>query len=345
VKRTTFALMVLAAVLGGQARGQDNDTAQEDLSVALAKAHAKTHPYVPGMKPFHIQATVASWFSIRASGSGTIDEQWVDSTHWVRRVQLGDYQMTEMRNDTGDPWIWPAAAEPSRIADIMTYLYANQPNSSQVTNLLVKESTVHTADQTQNCFSAEPQRQRTDYPIHYGWCFDASTGLPVSEDLPLDIHVIFDYTAFQGKQLPTKIKATAGGLAIVDIQASYSTLDPHVLDTLAPTRAMSRLVHNSVHHLNPEELKSGVQVRHPSPLLPEGTPAQDAKKAAQVFIEIDPTGSPVDAEIESAPDEAMAVAALQITQKWLYKPFLIDGKPATVRFPMTVEFIKQPAKP
>jgi hypothetical protein len=345
MKRTLCIGIVAVAALGGTAFGQTGDAAQEDLALALAKSHAKTHLIVSSMVPFHIEATVLSGLALRATGKGRVDEQWVDATHWQRQIQFEDYQQIEMRNDDGQPWI---SASPlldlERVNDLERELDIAQPSSSQISGFQVKEETIKAEQQTQTCFTAEPAKQKsTDFPLHYVWCFDTESGLPLSEDVPLQTHVIFkDYVTFHGKQVPTHIVATIDGLPEMEIKAKYSDLDPHALDALAPTRTMNRKPTGGVHRVNPEDLKKGWEIYAPNPLLPVGTPQEDADKPVNALFLIDETGHPIDIAVGSAPNQAMAEAALDIGRHWVFQPLLVDGKGVKSRTPVRIDFINLP---
>jgi hypothetical protein len=64
---------------------------------------------------------------------------------------------------------------------------------------------------------------------------NSATGLLLSEDLPIAMHVVFsNFIAFGSKQEYTVVHVTAGKLPVLDINIKYSSLDPHALDGLAP---------------------------------------------------------------------------------------------------------------
>jgi hypothetical protein len=336
-----LALVSLTAITPQAQSGDEKANAQEAFAMAVAKAHARISPFSKGSHPFMLQAKVTSYLALHGAGNGSYVDKWVDAQHWEHTVQFPDFQQVEMRNDEGRPWIQRSSGfVPNRIEQMLWLVTLHLPSSNTATSYSVVESRV-TGGQSQalDCFSAELPTPHDGYPRHRRWCFDAATGLLDSEDFPLNVHVVFsDYIAFQGKQVFTKVKATSGDLLILEMEISYTPMDPHALDALPPAPGMARAKPNEGPP-NPEEMERGTAEFTPNANLPAGTSAEDANKPAVVWLVLGPDDKPpLDVSVERAPTQAMAEAALEAAQKYTFTPLLVDGKPSRNGFFYSVWF-------
>lgn len=343
MKRRLCGVLMMAA-LTGVAHGQASDVNQEDFAIALAKARAKTHLGTATNVPFHLDAKITSRLALLGVGEGIYEVDYLNSGHWRRHTKFDDYEQTQLRLDSGETWSRSSPINGlNRLGEFGEYLDIIQPSPARIYNLVVKEFTIKTGEKTEQCFSADPARQWPQFPVHQQFCYDAESGLPTSEDVSMATHVVFaDYVPFQDKQVPTHITVTVSGLPVADIHANYSAVDPHVLDRVTVAQDMIRASHSAEHRLNPEEITKGSVRYMPSPLLPPGTPLEDAGKPVDLRIFIDESGKLINAEVERAPTEAMAEAALAISQKWAFQPYLMDGKAVKANFFEQVNFISLP---
>jgi hypothetical protein len=344
MKRRICGVLIVIAAFAGVACGQAENAAQEDFAIALAKAHAKTHLGTASNIPFHLEAKITSRLALLGVGEGTYRVDFLDSAHWRRQITFADYQQTQLRLDSGETWSRSSPINGlNRLGEFGEYIDIIQPNPSGFYNLVVKEFTIKTGEKTEQCFSADPAKQRSEFPVHNQFCFDAESGLPTSEDFSMATHVVFaDYVPFKGKQVPTHITATVSGLPLADIHASYSEVDPHVLDTVVVDQDMIRSSRNNEHRLNPEDITKGWDKYRPDPLLPPGTSSEDADKPVILLSLIDESGKLINSKVQSAPTEAMAEAALAIVQKWVFQPYLVDGKAVKMWCFEQIDFINLP---
>ena len=108
-----------------------------------------------------------------------------------------------MRNDFGHSWIERSSdAMPLRITQLLRYIVIHLPNSTGAAAYVVSESTaIGENGEALTCYSATQPPYADGFSRRYRWCFDTTSGVLVSEDMPLNMHIVYgDYVAFQSKQ-------------------------------------------------------------------------------------------------------------------------------------------------
>jgi hypothetical protein len=188
------------------------------------------------------------------------------------------------------------------------------------------------------CFAATLPTPSDGFPRRFRWCFDKTSGLLVSQDMPLNRHVEYsDYITFQGKQEFTHVRVTSGSLPVLDAEIQYSALDGHALDGAVPGKGMHRSA-SAGSTPNPEELGRGSVEYRFSPALPAGTPDADKKRPVELQLQVSADNKLLDAYVEDAPTKAMGEAALQAARRFTFTPLTVDGKAVGNRFYDTVWF-------
>jgi hypothetical protein len=213
------------------------------------------------------------------------------------------------------------------------------PSSTGASGYLVSESSM-TGDHGEalTCFAATLPTPSDGFPRRFRWCFDKTSGLLVSQDMPLNRHVEYsDYIAFQGKQEFTHVRVTSGSLPVLDAEIQYSALDGHALDGAVPGKGMHRSA-SAGSTPNPEELGRGSVEYRFSPALPAGTPDADKKRPVELQLQVNADNKLLDAYVEDAPTNAMGEAALQAARRFTFTPLTVDGKAVGNRFYDTVWF-------
>lgn len=319
---------------------EDRIKAQEEFSLAVATAHARTSLFVAGSPSFAIHATAISSLALRGIGKGTYDNRWIDAQHWHRVIQFPDFQQTEMRNDTGHSWTAHSSdALPLRVTELLRFVVIHLPTSTQAASLPVSSTTM-TSDQGQPliCYSGK-QPPTSDGSLRpFGFCFEKASGLLVSEDTPLNTHIVYsNYIDFQGKHEFTHVRVTTSSLAALDIDIQYAPLDQHALDGATPDADMHRSK-TAASTPNPEEVGKGTVEYRFNPVLPPGTPEVDKKKPVQVQFQVSADNTILDACVEDAPTQAMAEAALQAARKFTFAPATVDGQPIGNHFYASIWF-------
>jgi hypothetical protein len=263
VLRLCFAAVFLFfATFGLQAQsGDDSARTQEDFALAVATAHARTSLFVAGSKSFTIHATVVSSLALRGTGQGTYVNQWIDAQHWHRVIQFPGFRQSEMRNDSGHSWINRSSdSMPLRIAELLRVVVIHVPSSTAASTITVSKASM-AGDQGESltCYSATPSTPSDSSPRQVRWCFDTVSGLLVSQDMPLNTHIVYsNYIAFQGKHEFTHVRVTSNSFPVLDMEIRYEPLDPHAMDGAVPDETMHRSA-SAESTPNPEELGKGLR--------------------------------------------------------------------------------------
>ena len=342
VLRLCFAVgLLLLAAFDLQAQSGDASAkAQEDFALAVATAHARTSLFGAGSAPFVIHATAISSLGLHGIGKGTYENRWVDAHHWHRVIQFPDFKQTEMRNDSGHYWTdGVSRAMPIRVAELLRFVVIHVPSSNAVSALTVTEtSVVGDKGESLTCYSATPPTPPDGFQRRVRFCFDTASGLLVSQDFPLNMHIVYsNYIVFQGKHEFTHVHVTSGGLTSLDVEIQYAPLDSHALDGAVPDDSMHRSA-SAESTPNPEELGKGTVEYRYNPIVPSGTSEADKKKPVQMQFYVSADNVVVDASVEDAPTQAMAEAALESARKFTFTPLTLDGKPVANRFYYSVWF-------
>jgi hypothetical protein len=313
---------------------------QEDFALAVARAHARTSLFAAGSQPVAIQVKAVSNLALHGTGAGTYEYKWVDAQHWQRLLQFPDFQQSEMKIDSGHAWLERSSKwMPIRIAQVVRYAVIHLPSSTAAAAYTVSESaTAADNGAPATCYAATKPTPGDGFPRQYRWCFENATGLLVSEDVPLSLHIVYsNYITFEGRQEYTHVRVTAGTFPVLDLDVQYSPLDAHALDGLEPTPTMQRS-ESSASAANPEEWGKGTVEYRYSPPLPAGTPGTQENDPAHVQFQIGADNTVEDASLEDAPTQAMAEAAIQGAAKFKFIPATLDGKPVKNQFFYSIWF-------
>lgn len=334
------ALLLLAPVGLWAQSLEGSGSVAEDFALAVATAHARTSLFGADTRPFSIHATVTSRLALHGVGQGTYENEWVDAQHWRRVIDFPDFQQTEMRNDGGHSWTnQPGDVMPLRIAELLRVVVIHVPSSTAASRVSVTETAATGPHgEAEACFASTVPPSAEGSSRSARWCFEKSTGLLVSQDMPLNTHIVYSgYIAFQGKREFTHVRVTAGSLPVLEIAIQYASLDPHALDGSVPDETMHRSASAGTAP-NPEEFGKGTVEYSFNPPLPAGASAADAKRPVQVQFHVSADNAVVDACVEDAATEQMAEAALQGARRFTFTPQTIDGKPAGSRFYQSIWF-------
>jgi hypothetical protein len=329
------------ATFGLQAQsGDDPAKAQEDFAVAVATAHARTSLVTADSMPFAIHAKVISTLALHGTGTGTYENQWVNTQHWRRVIRFPDFEQTEMRNDSGHSWTDRSNDEmPIRIAQMLRVVMVHVPTFTTASSVPVTETSVAGEHgEALTCYASTPPVPADSFPRQFLWCIDKASGLLVSQDLPLRTHVVYsNYIEFQGKHEFTHVRVTSGSFTTLDIELQYEPLDPHALDGNTPYSTMHR-TKSASSTPNPEELGNGsIEYRY-NPPVPTGTSDADKNKPVQVRFRVGADNTVLDASVEDAPTEEMGEAAVQAAKKFTFTPLTMDGTPVANTFYASVWF-------
>jgi hypothetical protein len=314
--------------------------AQEDFALAVAKAHARTSLFGKSGKPVRIDATAVASLALHGVGTGTYENKWVDSQHWQRTLRFPDFRQTEIRNDDGHSWRAQSSdAMPARIAQMLRYVVIHIPSSTASAQYVVTESkAADELGESVTCFSATQPTPKDGFPRHFRWCFNSASGLLVSEDLPLNLHITYGkYVVFQGKDEFTEVHVTAGGLPVLDVKIRYSALDAHALDGLVPDPEMTRS-ESAESTPNPEETHRPTIEYRFHPVVPAGTPDDLKARPVLAFLHVNADGTILDASVEDAPTQAMGEAAIEAVRKYSFTPRTVDGQPKRSSFCTSIWF-------
>ena len=336
-----YALCFVLVSIGISAQAQTAmETAQENFSLAVATAHARTSLFVAGSRPFVIHATATSSLALHGSGKGIYDNEWMDAQHWHRSIRFPDYQSVEMRNDSGHSWIERSdETMPIRVAELLRIVVIHLPTSTAAASYPVAQtSEVGEHGEALTCYGGDLPELADGFRRTIKYCFEKSSGLLVTQDVPLNVHIVYsNYIEFQGKHEYTHVRMTSGNLPALDIDIRYEPLDAHALDAAMPDAAMQRSANASTTP-NPEEMRKGSVEYRFNPPLPPGTPDADKDKPVQMQLHVSAENKLLDACVEDAPTLAMGEAALQAVQKLTFTPLTVDGKPVESHFYYSVWF-------
>lgn len=310
---------------------------QSEFEFALAEAHGNTSLFTSHHPPFRITAEAESSLALHGTGKGTFEEEWVDHDHWQRVIRFGDYESTEMSTDKGAEWRTSTAPRPIRAYELFRLALLHVPGPKTLQSFQVERSFPATEEgRAVTCYAAHkssPDR----FPRRYQWCFDATTGLLMSEDLPLKTHVVFrDYVPFEGKHEFTQVLATVDGLPVLQIHLGYSSLDSHALDTMNPSPAMWRIPSTSETD-EMEDASATKVINEVNPKIPNGVSARD-NRPVEIRFMVGENGGVLDAAVEGAPTVAMASAALDAARGWTFGPYALNGEMSKASLYATVMF-------
>ena len=228
---------------------------------------------------------------------------------------------------------------PIRVMQVLQFVGTHLPGKKSVSAYAVSESAAVSDQGTPvTCYSATAAPRADGFDRQYRWCFDSSSGLLVSEDYPLNLHITYgNFIAFQGKQVFSKVHVTESGIAVLDLDIEYAPLDPHALDGLAVTGTMKQISRASP-AANAEEVERGTVEYRYSPPLPGGTPEGAANQPVVVQVYLGADNTLHDASLERAPTLAMGEAALEAAKKFTFTPRTVNGVPVPNRFYESIWF-------
>jgi len=146
-----------------------------------------------------------------------------------------------------------------------------------------------------------------------------------------------DPVPFRGRFLPSDLQITDQGrlLATAHLELIEPIASLNEADFIPPPNAT--MIESPGTVKLPDEITKGLLIKQVAPDYPKKAKKSKVQGTVIVHIIIGKDGLPKDAEPISGPPE-LQEAVIKAVKQWVYKPYLLDGKPVEVDSTITSVF-------
>ena len=352
IKVVSLRFVVSALLLGAGtaicpvllAQSASVDDAQEALQQAFKVYNLES----PELRPWHIIANY--WTSIEGQEeTGSYEEYWVNTKQFKRIYASPTFNQTDYGTEAGllrdgdQQWALTALLQTRR--DLVNPL----PSAREVTNS-TSNSTIKLVDGVEmRCVtltSLSTDNSPALLPSNDTYCFDKNKPQLLFKCTYKNIYetTFADFTTFQGRMIAQRIQVSyKGKLFLKTHLEKVDILDPVNQANFIPPASAQRIT-----ALKPEApiykiaVSSGVAqanlISKEEPIYPAEAKAKHIEGVVVLAATINQEGHVAQVHPVSSPDDSLTTAATEAVRRWVYKPYLLNGKVVAVDTQINISF-------
>jgi|SRR5450631_4215494 TonB family protein len=321
MKKAVLATVLLVASLS--LLGSTNPAAQQLLVTAKQQAslfHDQTSP---------IQLDVDFLVQINVPNKGHLTLKWQAKDRWWRRVVMGDFEQTEIRNGDRLYTSRNLSFTPVRIGELISLIQFAEDSE----RLLAKKQ----KNSVQNgiemvCIRVEGESRGRTHEV----CVDSASHDILSDEWqePPDerrTEQYSDYFDFGGHRYPRKLQLLVNGINVITANVDNLTtaaVDQRLL--VAPKGAIERR--------KCADMKHAVPVKKPDPMYPKSASENKLTGDTIVAMTVQTDGSVSDIQLVGRAARSMDDATLQTLKSWRFKPAMCGAEPVVSDIEVVVSF-------
>jgi len=314
MKKVALAMAVLLAIVGA---GFALNSAAEQGQALFDRANAASHLRSPQFSPYELQIQFRLFPPRHMPLSGMYDEIWASPEKWRKKIAIGDFEETLVRNQTSQWRAQRGGLEAPEVRELRAAV-------EQLSDL-----TLAVGEEFQNVRQERKGKQecvevRAIGPLKRTYCFDSSTA-QLQSIAWLGQHTWFaDYTTFGSVLFPKHMNATgdSGPLWDAEVQ-NVNHLNSLEQSWFARPPGSEPFV--SCTNVRPPKA-----VKTPDPSYDPELRRQHIEGSVMLNVEVGPDGKPHDIQVVHSDNPAFYSAAYNAVRTWRFKPAMCGDLPVAV---------------
>ncbi|MHB1021656.1 MAG: energy transducer TonB [Acidobacteriaceae bacterium] len=288
-----------------------------------------------GLHPWHISANYEVFDSQgKSQGKGTFEESWVNSKQYKISYTSGDFTQTKYVTANGLYQAGSSEFVPYPESLISKLLVQPMPEKDDI---LGSQPELHKQDfgKTKlDCVMLTQKHTHAAYPL-FGlfptYCFDTKYPMVRFQLFYGTVEAVFNSTVLtQNRFLAQDITVSAGGKMLLKIHVNQINL-------ISTTDQKSLLPPADARHVDPQMVQvSGGEMqkrllKQVQPIYPQKAKEMHLSGVVVLQAIVATDGHIRDLRILPTSYAPLAEAALTAVRGWVFKPYLVDGKPVEVK--------------
>lgn len=297
----------------------------------------------PGRAPWHLKAAFESFNAKGASsGKGTYEEWRLAPDTWKRVYVSDKYAQTEYHTASGrlfesksGPAPWPL----SLIADEIGHPVPDSFQTSSKAELRKQRN----GQMELSCDLVGTPLKKAAWPFGLipTYCFKADS--PMLRVSILDGHIQVlrnEIAAFRGTYFAKSVALSTdrAPLLNISVQSLESMSDAETASIAFPEKAKDRTLERIG---VASGVAAGMKIEGSNPTYPILAGSNGLQGLVVLDVVIGADGHVHSVSLDSAPDDLLAISAISSVQRWVYRPYLLNGEPVSVKTKVNVVYRRE----
>ena len=304
--------------------GSSTDAATQQLLVTAKQQASLFHDQT---SPIQLDVDFLAQMNIPAQGHLTL--KWQANDRWWRRVVMGDFEQTEIRNGDRLYTSRNLSFTPVRIGELIRLLQFAEGSEK----LLAKKQKERISNGIEMvCIRVEGPIRGNAHEV----CLNSVSHDILSDEwkeLPDErrIEQYTDYFDFGGHRYPRKLQLLVNGIAVI-------TANVDNLTTAAFDQASLVAPKGAIERRQCADMKPAKPVRAPDPMYPKSARENKLTGDTTVAMTVQTDGSVSDIRLAGSAARSMADATLQTLKGWRFKPAMCGSEPVVSDIEVVISF-------
>ncbi|HEX4580652.1 MAG TPA: energy transducer TonB [Acidobacteriaceae bacterium] len=301
----------------------------------------------PGLTPWHLKAAYESFDENGTlTEQGTFEEWRLSPDKWKRAYTSAKFNQTEYESAEGTSYDTDAGGPPWPLSLIGKELVHPMPDSSD-TEGSTPELRPFNATKTVklSCLMLTQSLKKTPWPLGLfpTYCFTANSRMLRFELFDGGVEAVRNQIAvFHGAYLAKDISVSDQGKSLLRIQLlDLSSMNQSEATALNAASGFAKIA-------PPKQVDvasgviSGNKIGGPNPIYPDRAKQAHIQGKVVMQARIGTDGRIHQLRVVSSTDDLLSIAAVSAVERWVYKPYMLQSKPVSVKTTINVIFTLGP---
>lgn len=314
---------------------------------AILEAVAPSYDFDnPALKPWYLKATYELYSVDGASKEEGTYERWWVSPGVFRSTWTRGNNVNTIWHADGDKMYFRSSGDPVHLIEenipaLLLFPLPKAPGDYDPAKDWLQRYILRVGKVELPCVRVTSKGLKTP-PLQWtafvaSYCFDPKAPIVITRTYADGISAVFSqYARFQNRDLPRSVAETADGRKLltltVDSVNSILPGDPALIPPPDATTSAENVVPVGA------DVMTGRRLGGPMPEYPDIAKYDRIQGDVILEAEIGADGKVRDLQAISSPSRFLTDAAEKAVSRWVYQPWLLNGKPVTVRTQIDVFF-------
>lgn len=340
-------LLLLATTLLGQTNSAGPaippGTNLSDPQVLLPLAVTANSLDDTKITPWHLKASYESFDEKgKLADQGTFEEWRLSPDKWKRTYASAKFNQTEYESQEGRFYETDAGAAPWPLSLIGKELIHPMPGADDADGSTPEIRPFNATKAVKlSCLMLTQPLKKTHWPLGLfpTYCFGANSAMLRFEIFDGSVEAVRNQmAAFRNTYVAKDIVLSDDGKQLLHIQLlNLSSMSQSEVSALSATPGFSKIAPPKQVDVS-TGVMTGSKIGGPNPVYPERAKQNHVQGKVVMQALIGTDGRIHQLRVVSTTDELLSIAALAAVERWVYKPYTLQGKPVSVKTQINVVF-------
>jgi TonB family protein len=307
----------------------------------LQRANASNSIDDAQMKPWHLKMSFQLFDAKGApTEKGTVEEWWAEPLVNKTVYTSPSYTNTDIQTRHGLYRSRGVSSVPSVLELVLQQVLYPMPSEQDIADSKPELREHDFGKAKMDCILLTQEISDVGYSpwgLFPTYCFDkGQDSLRLSFDFGSQLTVRNRVGTFQGRNVAVDQTTSSGAFKV-------ATAHLDLLETMTVNDA-DMVPSAELEPFNPDHMTvspaaaAALLLNKVNPIYPENAREHHVSGAVILFARIGSDGRIHSLRVASTPDGDLAIAAVDAVRRWIYKPYLLDGRPVDINTKITVNF-------